>query len=90
MAFHALLENISDAEKSLVTPKGPRSDALPAFMEWLASHGAEMGPVKVVEQPLYGCCVIAKTDIKEGELLFTIPQQLMLSTETAQNSELGL
>ena len=86
---YTFLERIIEAEKSLARPKNQRSEALPFFLEWLASHNAEMGAVEVVEQPLYGCCVLATKDIKEGELLFSIPQKLMLSTETAKSSSLG-
>lgn len=88
---YTFLERIIEAEKNLTSrPRKPRSEALPPFMEWLNSHNAEMGPVEVVEQPLYGCCVRATKDIKEGEMLFSIPQRLMLSTETARSSDLGM
>lgn len=87
---YTFLEKIVDAEKSLSRPKGQRSAALPPFMEWLASHGAEMGPVELVEQPPFGFCVRAVADIKMGELLFSIPQKLMMSAETARSSDLGI
>ena len=39
--------------------------------------------------PLYGCCIKATAAVSEGDLLFSIPQKLMLSVETARNSSIG-
>lgn len=58
-------------------------------MEWMTKHNVTMGPVELAELPLYGCCVKATKHIKSGELLFSIPQELMLSTETATTSSIG-
>jgi hypothetical protein len=84
-----LLEKISEMEKSLERPTTKRSEALPSFLEWMTNHDVEMGPVELVELPLYGCCVRAKKQVRAGELLFSIPQKLMLSNETAISSSIG-
>jgi hypothetical protein len=84
-----LLEKISEMEKSLERPPIKRSDALPFFLEWMTNHDVKMGPVELVELPLYGCCVRATEQVRAGELLFSIPQKLMLSNETANSSSIG-
>jgi hypothetical protein len=76
-------------EKSLERPTVKRSDALPPFLEWMTNHDVKMGPVELVELPLYGCCVRATKQVSTGELLFSIPQKLMLSNETANSSTIG-
>ncbi|XP_046444883.1 actin-histidine N-methyltransferase-like [Daphnia pulex] len=84
-----LLEKIYEMEKSLERPTVKRSDALPPFLEWMTNHDVKMGPVELVELPLYGCCVRATKQVSTGELLFSIPQKLMLSNETADSSTIG-
>lgn len=58
-------------------------------MDWLAEHGAKMGGVELTaDVPLYGYCVKAKSAITAGDLLFSIPPKIMISTETAMSSEI--
>lgn len=45
--------------------------------------------MEIAEVPLYGCCVKATLEIQEGDLLFSIPHELVMSTETARSSSLG-
>lgn len=66
-----------------------RSEALPLFLEWMIGQGVEMGTVELTELPLYGCCVRATKQINSGELLFSIPEKLMMSTQTAKTSSIG-
>ena len=83
------MEKICEIERSAERSPIDRSEALPSFLEWMTSHDVEMGPVEIVELPLYGCCVRATKQVNTGELLFSIPQKLMMSTQTARNSSLG-
>lgn len=84
-----LLEKIREMEKSLDRLRISRNESLPSFVEWMTKHDVKMGPVELAELPLYGCCVKAKKHINSGELLFSIPQELMLTTETATKSSIG-
>ena len=60
-------------------------------MDWLTEHGAKMGGVELAaDVPLYGYCVKAKSAISAGDLLFSIPLKVMMSTETAMSSEIGI
>lgn len=79
-----------DLEQSLKRPARQRSDALDPFIDWLKKNGTKMGPVQITELPLYGCCVKANAAISEGDLLFSIPQKLMLTVETARASNIGI
>lgn len=85
-----LLEKICEIEKSLERTPIKRSAALPTFLEWMTSQDVEMGPVEIIEMPLYGCCVRATKQVAAGELLFSIPQKLMMSNQTARSSSLGI
>ena len=85
------MEKINSLEKSLERPNVDRAKALAPFMDWLAEHGAKMGGVELAaDVPLYGYCVKAKSAITAGDLLFSIPQKIMMSTETAISSEIGI
>lgn len=85
-----LLEKITDIEKSIQRTPTNRSETLTPFLEWMIKHDVEMGPVELTEIPFYGCCVRAVKQVKSGELLFSIPQKLMLSTQTATSSNIGM
>ena len=86
-----LLEKINSMEKSLERPSIDRKEALAPFMEWLAKHGAEMTGVELAaDVPLYGFCVKSTNVITAGDLLFSIPRKIMLSSETAMSSEIGI
>jgi len=86
-----VLVSICELEKTNVekSPSASRTAAFEPFMEWLQSHGAEMGDVKLVELPFYGCCVQASGQVVKSDRLFSIPQKLMLTSETAKASNIG-
>lgn len=85
-----ILNSICEMEKNLVqSPNTSRAEAFKPFIEWLKSHGTQIGDVKLVELPLYGCCVQAVGTVAMGDLLFSIPQELMMTNETAKASRIG-
>jgi len=85
-----MLNSICELETNLGrSPTSSRVEAFKPFVEWLESHGAKMGDVTLVELPLYGCCVQAVGPVAMGDLLFSIPQELMMTNETVKASKIG-
>lgn len=86
----SILNSICELEKNLGrSPITSRAEAFKPFIEWLESHGTQIGDVKLVELPLYGCCVQAIKPVIMGDLLFSIPQEIMMTSETAKASKIG-
>lgn len=86
----SLLEKIAKIELVLERPPVDRKGSLTPFTTWLATHGARMCSVELVDLPFYGYSVRALTPIKMGDLVFSIPHELLLSVETAKASSIGI
>ena len=82
-----LVVKIGEIERTLTRLAVKRSDAVAPFLSWLKEHGAVTGPVELIELPVYGFCVRASEPIKEEELVFSIPEKVMLSVN--QSSSIG-
>lgn len=66
-----------------------RQDNITNFIEWFKKNGGEADQVEIDDFGKQGLGLKAVTDIKSGELFATIPRKLLMSAETARNSELG-
>ena len=85
----SLLGKISEIERNVQRSTPNRSQALGPFMEWMTGHDVQMGSVELAELPLYGCCIKATQLVRKDEMLFSIPEKLMMSTQTAVSSPIG-
>ncbi|KAL9984830.1 hypothetical protein ACROYT_G007166 [Oculina patagonica] len=66
-----------------------RKDHISSFVQWFNENGGKAEHVVIDDFGQQGLGLKAVSDIKSGELFITIPRKLMLSAETARNSELG-
>lgn len=60
-----------------------------ALLEWVREHGGTVGKVHLKSEPGLGRGVYASEDLPEGEVLFSLPDRLIITTGTALRSSLG-
>ncbi|KAL5463457.1 hypothetical protein EMCRGX_G032352 [Ephydatia muelleri] len=66
----------------------PRQEGIAAFERWLGENGAEHSKVELTQFPGIGYGLKAKVELEEAEKVMTIPDKLMMTTETAAQAEL--
>lgn len=60
-----------------------------SLLEWVERAGGTVGKVYLKSEPGLGRGVYASEDLPEGEVLFSLPDRLIVTTETALRSSLG-
>ncbi|XP_071963340.1 actin-histidine N-methyltransferase-like [Antedon mediterranea] len=66
-----------------------REENLDAFLSWVKEHGAMCNKVKIAKYNTEGYGIEAVTDVKEDDVFLSIPRSMMLTVETARQSEFG-
>ncbi|XP_073241569.1 actin-histidine N-methyltransferase-like [Porites lutea] len=66
-----------------------RQDNIAGFIKWFNENGGKADSVEIGHYGQQGLGLKAIADIKSGELFASIPRKLMMSAETARNSELA-
>ena len=93
MEIRAMLEQVIELEKYNLNRRisGPRKSYIKEFSEWLEKNGAVVDGVKITEVGKNDEELGLKTtkDLKVGDVVLTIPRKLMMSLDTAKNSEIG-
>ena len=93
MQIRAMLDQVIELEKCNLNRKiiGPRKSYVAAFMEWLEQNGAVVDGVEITEVGERGgeLGLKATKALKLGDVTLTIPRKLMMSLDTAKNSEIG-
>ncbi|XP_076359658.1 actin-histidine N-methyltransferase-like isoform X2 [Tachypleus tridentatus] len=87
--IYKILQKICVIEKEYMLPLPVRQNHWEGFLAWCKQHGTQSD--KVTIQPLdkeeYG--IVAKSELKEGEVFLTVPRDLIISSTTAKKSKLG-
>ena len=93
MQIRAMLEQIIQLEKCNLNRKivGSRKSYVMAFSEWLEKNGAVVDGIEISEVSDSGgeLGLMATKELKVGDVTLTIPRKLMMSLDTAKNSEIG-
>ena len=76
---------MSDAKHADAAP----SSECAALLDWVRAHGGTVGKVYLQSEPGLGRGVYASEDLPAGEVLFSLPDRLIITTETALRSSLG-
>lgn len=76
---------MSDAKHADAAP----SSECAALLDWVRAHGGTVGKVFLQSEPGLGRGVYASEDLPAGEVLFSLPDRLIITTETALRSSLG-
>ena len=66
----------------------PRHEGIAAFERWLGENGAEHSKVELAQFPEIGYGLRAKVELEEAEKVMTIPDKVMITTDTASQAEL--
>ena len=93
MQIRAMLDQIIQLEKYNLNRRiiGPRKSYVMAFSEWLETNGAVVDGLEITEVSEGGgeLGLRATKELKMGDNTLTIPRKLMMSLDTAKNSEIG-
>ena len=93
MQIRAMLDQVIQLEKCNLNRKiiGPRRSYVMAFSEWLEKNGAVVDGVEITEvnESSGELGLRATKELKVGDVTLTIPRKLMMSLDTAKNSEIG-
>ncbi|BET00936.1 Rubisco LSMT substrate-Hypothetical protein [Nesidiocoris tenuis] len=98
--YRKVLENHSTIEKlirkaitieSEIDPGFPRRDerTIGEMTKWMLDNGAQIEGVEIREMDNFDYGISAMKDFAEGDLIISVPRKLMMSTESAEKSELG-
>lgn len=69
--------------------RGPRKLHIKPFLEWLEKYGAVIEGVEIAEYDNQGLGLRVTKELKEGDVVISIPRKVFMSTETAKNSSLS-
>lgn len=88
--YDAITESVNLLVEKQGTPmvRPPRRDCIAAFEQWLDKNKAEHNKVELAEFPETGWGLRANVQLEEAEKVMTIPDKLMMTTETASQTEL--
>lgn len=90
LEIYNLVENIRDCQKNLSsTEDHDRAEEWPPFLKWLKDNGVDHSLIAIEEFPGYGYGLKATADIKKDDLLLSIPRKIIMSVESARNSQMG-
>lgn len=89
MEIYNLIQKIRDRQKNLVSTYHDRTKEWPHFLQWLKENGVDYSRVDIQEFPGYGFGLKAVTDLKEGDLILSIPRKLIMSVDSARKSQMG-
>uniref|UniRef100_A0A4W6F288 protein-histidine N-methyltransferase n=1 Tax=Lates calcarifer TaxID=8187 RepID=A0A4W6F288_LATCA len=88
--IRGLVEKIRKKQKGMsVVFEGSREDYFPDLMSWAQENGASCDSFIVTNFGAEGYGLRATRDIKAEELFLWIPRKMLMTVESAQNSELG-
>lgn len=93
---HTEISSITDRIKNLEVHKDSRDSignrttaaTIDNFTKWVTENGAEFNGCSIVEFKGYELGLKVNTNIPQSSLVIAVPRKLMLSIETANNSEL--
>lgn len=57
---------------------------------WMVENGAKIEGVELAEFEDYGYGLKASKDVKESDFMISVPRKLMMTTDLAKESELGI
>lgn len=75
--------------KCLLDSLPPRQECLPAFLHWLDENNVEHGSLKLEEIPGKGWGIVTTKDFNMGELILTVPSDVIMMASDAWKSPLG-
>ncbi|GAQ87055.1 hypothetical protein KFL_003280090 [Klebsormidium nitens] len=84
--LHDIVSKISEIEKQVVHPKEKQrtpEKRLQILKQWLEDKGVTLDGVEFRSNLREGCGVVATRNFQEGELIFTVPEGIMMSQLTA-------
>jgi hypothetical protein len=88
--LYSLVDSLVNFQKRVKKPRPNIESKVPAFIRWLKENGVDYDslPVQIESYLNEGCGLVAKSPIKAGDLLVTIPSNLIFSTFSADKSGL--
>jgi hypothetical protein len=93
LEIRALVLQVQEFEKCNLNRRlfGSRKSYVASFVEWLEKNGAIVDGVEMADfGPKFGGLGLRVTkELKVGDNTLTIPRKLMMSVDTAKNSEIG-
>ena len=89
LEIYNLVEKIRDRQKNLINTIHDRTQEWSHFLQWLKENGVDYSRVAIQEFSGYGFGLKAATDLKEGDLLLSIPRKMIMSVDTARKSQMG-
>lgn len=69
--------------------RGPRKMHVKPFLEWLDKNGAKIEGVEIAEFGSQGLGLKVTKELKQGDVVISIPRKVFMSTETAKHSSLS-
>lgn len=88
--IYEMLQKIRALEKDYVLPPNSREEHFDKLLTWLSEEGASWKSLKIHQFSVGGFGLSAECSIEEGEQWLTIPRKVMLTSETARKSKLGV
>lgn len=87
--IYALVEKIRKLEKEVDKVSGDRYDknVQERFVSWMIENGAKINGISISKFNSYDLGLKADTDIKQEDLICSIPRDLMLSHDKAKKSQ---
>ena len=69
--------------------RGPRKVHVKPFLEWLEKYGAKIEGLEIADYGSHGLGLKVTKELKQGDVVISIPRKVFMSTETAKNSSLS-
>ena len=69
--------------------KAPHGEECQQLLAWVEEAGGTIGNIEIHSEPGLERGIYASADLKAGDVLFELPNNLIITAETALNSALG-
>ncbi|CAL4207208.1 unnamed protein product, partial [Meganyctiphanes norvegica] len=87
--MHQLVQKILQIEEEISLPRYNREDQIEPFLKWLKEKGIEINNLEIKKFGELGLGLCAVKDLAQSDQLIVVPENAMISENTARNSYLG-